>query len=100
MKKKITLATVKKFVRENYDNLYISSRSSFDGMTDCVQSSPDHLKEFHPIRKEEHSEPTLGIVGAWFVRGSRDWFEHYEDEQFIGIDVSNCCGHFILAVKK
>ena len=43
---------------------------------------------------------TLGVAGAWFVNGSRDYFTEYMDDEFIGYEVSNCCGNFILAIKR
>lgn len=36
--KKITLTTVKKFVKDNADKLFINVKSSFDGMTDGCES--------------------------------------------------------------
>jgi len=96
--KKITMATVKSFIKHNKGDLFVSFRASFDGMTDCVEQ----LKGV-PYKAEdttEHLEHSLGIKGAWFVGSSRDYFRLYEDEMFKGIDVSNCCGHFILAVIK
>lgn len=98
MKKKITLATLKSFVKKNSEGLFINVRSSFDGMTDCVQSVGNC---FTPASKTEGNLAyTLGIKGAWLVGSSRDYFTHFEDDTFVGIDVYNCCGRFILAVKK
>jgi hypothetical protein len=101
MDKKITLATVKRFIKANRANLLISCRSSFDGMTDCVQSTGDN--SFSAARVPEgnrNHENKLGIEGAWFVFDSRDRFHHFETEELVGIDVYNCCGDFILAVRK
>jgi len=94
---KITLATVKKFIRESGDNLLIDVRSSFDGMTDCIQLCGG---KFVKATREEIRANTLGIKGAWFVGHSDDYFQPYEKENLKGIEVSNCCGSFILAVKK
>ena len=106
MEKKITLATFKKFLRENLrqaENLFINVTSSFDGMVDCCTGRKDGWK---PVVKGEdfgtqiREENTLGISGVWLVGRSRDCFERYEDENFIGIHVYNCCGAFNLAIKK
>lgn len=93
--KKITLATIKSFINKTND-LYISTRSTFDGMQDCVTSTGK--KEFVKAeRTERFMENTCGIVGAWFVKGSRDYFVEYNDGKFAGFEVHNCCGKFIVA---
>lgn len=96
---RLTLASLKKFVRDNREGLHIKVRSDFDAMTDCVQQNPNST--FRPVeadtfRSQEH---TLGIRGAWLVLGSRDYFKAYEEEGFKGIEVYNCCGSFILATR-
>jgi hypothetical protein len=97
--KKITLATVKAFIRKNADNLYVSTLSDFDGMVDCITDCAD--KGFHKAELTNiHCKNTLGIHGCWFVGGSRNYFCKFENEQFAGIEVSNCCGRFILATTK
>ena len=35
--KRITIATIKAFVKKNKSNLLINIRSSFNGMTDCCE---------------------------------------------------------------
>lgn len=96
---KTTLATIKAFIRKNEGRLYINPRSSFDGMVDGVMPTGDNT--FSPALKDERGfKNTCGIQGAWFVFGSRDWFTPYEDATFSGFDISNCCGNFILAIKK
>jgi hypothetical protein len=96
--KKMTLATVKSFIKKNPE-LLISNRSSFDGMVDCVMPCND--QSFSPaIRVEDACNNRLGIQGAWFVLGGGDRFYEFENDQFKGIEVYNCCGQFILAVAK
>ena len=44
-----------------------------------------------------------GHEGVWLVgssSSSRDHFNLYEDEKYIGIEVYNCCGTGILATLK
>jgi len=97
---KITLATIKSFVRKNQDNLYINVKSDFDGMTDMCEPRDGG---FTRVEKEEdtfYSERTLGIRGAWFVGSSRDYFKEYNENGFQGYEIYNCCGKFILAVKS
>jgi len=97
--KKITLATVKSFVRKNKDNLFISFRSHFDGMTDGITQS-DNKEMRKATFADEMPAHSLGISGAWFVGHSRDYFDPFDENGFCGIEVSNCCGNFILAVQK
>lgn len=97
--KKITLATFKNFIKKNEGNLLVNEVSSFDGMHDCVMSS--EKKGFRAITKTESNlKNNLGIVGLWLVGSSRDYFKQYEDEQHTGIEVYNCCGSQIIAIKK
>jgi hypothetical protein len=101
---KITLSTVKSFIRANRAELYINIKSDFDGMTDCCQSRHggfEKVKSDIQVRPfQSDRDPTLGIPGAWFVGSSRDYFSTFEDGTYRGIEVSNCCGYFVLAVKK
>ncbi len=93
--KKITLATIKSFIKKTPD-LHISIQSHFDGMQDCVTSSID--KSFALAQRDaKFIENTMGIHGAWFVKGSRDYFSEYKDDKFFGYTVSNCCGTFVIA---
>ena len=98
--KKITRATFKSFIKNN-TNLFLNNKSSFDGMVDGVMPSREGFKPAVQTTRHENSHKyNLGIEGVWLVGSSRDWFTHYEDDQFIGIEVTNCCGDFILATKK
>jgi hypothetical protein len=93
--KKITLSTVKSFIKKT-SNLHIDVQSVFDGMSDCVMPVSD--TGFTPAHRiDRHLDNTLGIQGAWFVKGSRDYFSEYDDGEFKGFTVHNCCGSFILA---
>jgi hypothetical protein len=100
--KKITLATVKKFIRDNRDQLYINVKSSFDGMTDCVESLHDGFVKASEDTDTHTKEHTLGIKGAWFVGQSRDYFSPYDNigKDMTGIEVSNSCGSFVLAIPR
>ena len=95
---KITKATLKSFIKKNTNELYIGVKSSFDGMQDCVM---DDEKTFSKAQfSAEYEKYNLGIKGLWLVGGSRNLFDSYEDETFKGIEVYNCCGSQILAVRK
>lgn len=95
---KITLATIKSFIRKNEGHLYINQKSSFNGMVDMVT---DCNGGFKPATKREMSEQyTLGFNGLWIVGQSRDYFTPYEDSEFKGFEIYNCCGTSIIAIKK
>lgn len=95
---KITKATLKSFIKKNKDNLFIKVTSSFDGMTDCVQRVEDNFKKVDNIDfNDSHS---LGIRGLWLVGKSRNCFEEWEDKEYKGIEIYNCCGTSIIAIKK
>jgi hypothetical protein len=97
--KKITLATVKEFIKKNETALFVKKESSFDGMSDMVEF--DKAAEFKAARKtENHIQCTLGIDGVWVVGGSRNWFKKFENENFIGIEINNCCGTSLIGIKK
>lgn len=94
---KITRTTVKSFIK-NTEHLYIKCKSRFNGMTDGCDRINDDFDL--AVTTSDNYNNTLGIQGAWFVGSSRDWFTEYDDGEFKGIEVYNCCGTFILAAKK
>lgn len=97
--KKITLATVKSFIKKNSNNLFIKCETDFDGMTDCIQINNN--AKFEKVNVDSTlRKNTLGINGAWFVGSSRDYFNLYELGELICINVSNCCGSFTIATTK
>ena len=98
--KKITKATFKSFINKNRENLYILVKSRFDGMVDCVTDNPDRM--FKKAEKNDYmsQEHNLGINGLWIVGGGRDWFSHFENEHYVGLEYSNCCGSAVIAIKK
>jgi hypothetical protein len=95
---KTTLSTIKSFIRKNEGNLFINVKSSFDGMIDG--QSYYHEGFTKAEKDEDNARNTLGVNGAWFVNHSRDYLTPYDNGNFAGYEVSNCCGHFIIAVKK
>ncbi len=102
--KKITLTTVKNFINKNENNLFVNVKSDFGGMQDCVAACNGGFKKvtrepnYHP--ESSYYEATLGFEGVWFVRGSRDYFNPYNENGFTGYSVSNSCGRFIVAIKQ
>jgi hypothetical protein len=93
---KITKATFKSFIKKN-ENLHIRTFSEFDGMVDgCVAIDTG----FKPITMSDRPHTNnLGIQGVWLVGQSRDYFREYNKDGYKGIEVSNCCGNFVIAVK-
>ena len=97
--KKVTLATLKSFIRNNFDNLLIEVVSQFDGMQDCVISN--NAKDFEPIIVTNHCPSyTLGIKGLWLVGQSNDYIKMYENDNYKWFNVYNCCGECNIAIKK
>jgi hypothetical protein len=97
---KITRATLKSFIKKNQGKLLINNKTNFDGMVDCVMPCDD--KGFRPIKSDDRpdNQYTLGICGCWLVGSSGDLFTVYDDGVHQGIEIYNCCGSFILAIKK
>ena len=94
--KKITKTTFKSFIKKNADNLLIQVKSEFDGMVDgCVSVKGGFVKA---QAADRYTENTYGIHGAWLVGGGRDWFTEYNKDGITGIEVTNCCGRFIVGV--
>jgi len=102
--KKITLATIKSFIKKNRADLFINVESDFDSMTDCVESRNGGFVKAEQDKTDsinsDYNERTQGIKGAWFVGGSRDYFNLYDENGFIGYRCYNCCGSFVLAIAK
>mgnify|MGYP003136569115 FL=1 len=99
--KKITRTTIKSFIKKNFDDLYISTRSRFNGMIDCVDRCED--QSFHKVERDERErfyDSSLGIKNAYFVGSSRDYFEQYNRDGFKGYEIYNCVGSFVLATKE
>ena len=96
--KKITLATFKSFVKKNRAQLLINVGSSFNGMTDCVQSTNDSGFST-ALDADTPFNNNLGIHGVWLVFGSRDYFYPTNENGLTGIKVSNCCGSFTIATR-
>lgn len=98
--KKVTKTTIKSFIKRelNHNNLYLNRKSRFDGMVDCVMPVDSNFEKV--AETKDFTENTLGISGAWFVGSSRDYFTPYADDNYIGYEVSNCCGSFVLAMKR
>ena len=96
--KKITLATVKAFIRDSaLRGLHIKTTSRFDGQCDGVRSIVDPTYcEVQAVNMADSHR--LGIDGAWFVGDSRDYFTFINNGEWTGFNISNCCGSFILAV--
>ena len=98
--KRITLASLKKFIKENKDNLYAFRSNDFDGMTDCVQEVKQSSKKVKASKINLEDKNTLGIGAIWLVGSSRDWFKWFSDEIFEGIHISNCFGSSRIARLK
>lgn len=96
---KITKATLKAFIKRNVDNIYTKCCSDFNGMTDCVELVKDNFKKVNvdlDVLKGNHEI----LKGVYLVGSSRDYFTIFDENGFYGIEVNNCCGNSIVAIKK
>lgn len=84
---KPTIATLKSFVRKNRSQLLVKAKSSFDGMTDCVQF--DKGANFKTAEDTDLSvSNTLGIRGLWIVGGSGNWVSSSENDDMCSFEVA------------
>ena len=99
--KKTTIATIKAFIRReiNNNNLYIKVKSDFDGRVDCVMPVEEDLTKADKETYTEKDKNTLGLKGIWFVGRGSDYHTPYKENGFIGYEISNCCGSFVVAMK-
>lgn len=97
--KKITKATFKNFVKRNASELYVKEKSRFDGMTDGIEQLNTGFN-LTGVDEERLKGDYAVIDGVWLVGGGRDYFTIWEDDTHYGIEVYNCCGSSIVAVKK
>ena len=100
---KITLATLKSFLKKNEGNLYIIEHSRFDGMSDMVETNLNAKMHKVDDKFNPEAKSTFGINGVWVVRGSRDWFSERKlttaDAEYEGINCYNCCGEWTVYKK-
>ena len=96
--KKITRATIKSFVKKNFNNLYIKNLTEFDGMQDMTVANKNaEFRKAVPTQRDFNY--TLGVDGA-YVLPNRNLFDPFENENYVGYNVWNCCGEFVIAIKK
>jgi len=98
MEKKITKATLKSFINKNRDNLYLKVKSSFDGSVDSTiyLKDPQFKKA---VASKYPSKENMGIEGVWVV-DKPNLFSSYKEDGWTGIEVFNCCAHFVVAIKE
>ena len=108
--KKITVATVKSFIKKNRTALLVRTKTAFDGMQDGVRECDSN--EFTPAQNREvwchdtsryvartiDCKNSMGIIGVWFT--GRDRCSAFETETHRGFEVYNCCGNWMVAVAK
>lgn len=96
--KRATVATLKSFIKKNLQNLFIARESSFNGQSDCVDSCDN--QEFHKAEISTAESNALGIKDTFLTYGTKNWITAFDNSEFIGFNVYNCCGSFTLAIKK
>lgn len=101
--KKLNKNHFNNFVKKNAENLYMIVYQDFNGMVDMVEKvdQPEFKKvvkvQFQPCR-----DVLLRDAGDKLKIAFRDGnsFDPYENDEYQGIEVYNCCGKFVVAVKK
>ena len=93
---KITVATVKSFIKNNRAALLVNQTSSFDGMVDGVRGCHDGFSAAVETKCSPNHD--LGISGVWLVGQSRDYCGAYAKNGIKGFVVDNCCGSFIVGI--
>lgn len=88
-----TVRTLKSFVKNNIQNLYVKQKEDFDGMIDCISPTKSPKYKVNPSELDLTKENTWGI-GIWLV-GSRDYIEEIEN----GFRLFNCCGSYLITNK-
>lgn len=98
--RKITIATVKAFIRRNVKagTLLVRSDAEFSGMTDSVECNRG--AEFGPAVACHNHGNNLGIRGIYFVGTSGNWCTPFAEGDLTGFRVSNCCGRWVVAAKN
>lgn len=93
--KKATIATVKSFVKKNYGDIY--SKSTYDHNDN--NGHYDDKKFIHNSYSDNHPEYKIGLSNVWIV-SDKNFVQPYDDAEYAGYRVSNCCRTFIVAIKK
>lgn len=96
---KVTRSTIRAFIKKNVGRLLIKCETSFDSTEDGVRACA--VNGFTPVVVTgKLLSNTEGIEGAWFVNGSRDYFNPFMKDGLMGYGVYNSCGSFTLAIKE
>ena len=87
--KKITVATLKSFMRKNPD-FVVFEKYSFDGMIDGNSSEQKGVKKWSFEQTVRNA-----LVGS-----SRNYLQFIESPGYYGINVYNCCGSWDILTKE
>ena len=96
---KITLATLKKFIRE-HNPAILEIKVLRDHYNNA---GGEYQPDWQPVQSDDCPDlqkNTLGIKGLWLVGHSRDYFSLFTEPERTGIMCSNCCGSWILAWRR
>lgn len=91
--KRITLATLKSFIRNSKRQLFVEQHSEFKLMTDMIESVD---RDITPVEKED----AIGHKGVWCVFRASNYFKFAEKGGHYGITVCNCCGSWTLWTRN
>lgn len=100
--KKLNRANFKSFIKKQAPVLYIKQYSQFDGMVDGISYNKNPVFEkvgSYVIQSDRDIiiRGENGVFGMVFRDGNS--FSAYNDGQFEGIEVYNCCGKFVVGIQ-
>jgi hypothetical protein len=99
--RKFTIASAKKFIKANQNNLLVKFESTFDGQIDGTSFNRGAQFDTATVDFDDRcASNNHGVIGCWFVGSSRDMLTPFEDNEMIGFNVYNSCGSFSIAIKK
>ena len=101
--KKLNKNHFNNFVKKNAENLHMKVYAHFNGMVDMVENvEAPAFSKVVKVQFQEWRDVVLRAANDVSKIAFRDGnsFDHYEDAEYQGIEVYNCCGKFVVAVKK
>lgn len=98
---KVTLATLKSFLKKNDGKIYVYNKSRFDGMCDGVRDIHDAQWILSPYKYNSEKRNSFGHTHLIHcVDSGGNLVTPYSKDGFIGFEVYNCCGCFVVAIKE
>jgi SAM-dependent methyltransferase len=98
--RRLTLADFKRFIAKHRARLLVLHESDFSGHDDCVSTLRGDFAPARPDTKFNDDRYTLGIAGVYLVDGGGNRFRPWISADLVGIQMHNCCGSCVVAVRR